>query len=298
MSQTKDFYQVLGVARDATEKQIKDAYRKLAIQFHPDKNKGDPDAEARFKELAQAYAVLSDAKKREAYDTRLRSGFSGADFEGADFGGEWESFSIEDILRRYGSMFGEDFGPFRRARPRTARGHDVEASVTVDFRTAALGDKVDVTLTGETGSRSVRITIPEGTEDGARLRLRGMGTPGMGGGPAGDLLLTVSVASHPVFRRRGQDVESDVEVAAPIAVLGGKVPVQTLRQEGSLTIPPGTSSGARLRLRGRGIKGGDHIARVVITVPSRPNDAQKALYEKLLDIELGREPAADDGADA
>jgi molecular chaperone DnaJ len=342
---SKDLYEILGVSREASADEIKRAYRKLAFKCHPDKNPGDKQAEERFKEASLAYDVLSDPAKRAEYD---RTGFQayraahGPDFDAG-------AFSVDDILGRYGDVFGDLFGrAFHAGRPASRPGFVTEAVLDVDFRTAALGGKVDVTLSGEmpcagcggtgtkgpavacpvckgsgrvtrrasgkaqffsitsacgncggsgldpkaacpqchgagatAGQRRVAVTVPEGTPDGAVLRLRGMGAPGARGGTAGDLLLHVQVRPDAEFSRRGDDIYSEVDVPAPIGVLGGKVRVRTLRGETTVKVPAGTSSGARLRLRGQGIRSGDHLVRVRIAVPTQPTDEERELYRRL-----------------
>jgi molecular chaperone DnaJ len=347
----RDPYEVLGVAKTATEDEIRTQYRKLALKYHPDKNPGDKQAEERFKELAQAYDVLSDPEKRRAYDTRgTRRGP-----EPAQGAGGWEGpeISIEEILQRYGDVFGGFGERFHRGRPAQRRGEDALAAITVDFRTAALGGSVAIALagpvacdtcggsgtragasrdcpecggsgrvsraTGRRGDmftvtsacprcegtgldpasrcptcggagavereREVTVRVPEGTADGSTLRLRGMGSAGMRGGPAGDLLLEVRVAKDPHWRREGNDVHAPLPVPAPLAVVGGKVRARTLRGEGDVTIPAGTSSGTVLRLKGQGILGGDHLAHVELTVPPRPTPEQLDLYRRLSQLE-------------
>ncbi len=289
---TKNFYEVLGVPEDATQEQIRDAYRKLAVKYHPDKNPGDTQAEEKFKELGQAYDVLSDAGKRAQYDQQLRMGFPSGGVPGG-LGGGWESISTDEILRRFGGLFGdlfggggvEGYGPFVRGAPRARRGRDVEASVAVPFRAAALGEKIDVTLRTSEGMRTLSVRLPPGTSDGATLRLKEQGEKGRGHGPAGDLFLRVHVESDDQYHLEGDDLVADLPVSAPIAVLGGKVEVTTIHgKRGTVTIPPGTSSGTKLRLRGQGIQGGDHLARVVVTVPKEPTDEERTLYEKLRDL--------------
>jgi len=345
----KDFYEVLGVARDASLEDVKKAYRKLALKYHPDKNPGDKQAEERFKEATLAYEVLSDEKKRAEYDQRGQRRYREAHADDFDLGG----IDLQDILGRHADVFGDFFGRrFHARRPAAARGHDIEATLRLDFRTAALGGKVEMSLQGETtcgacrgkgargeavrcatcggqgrvtrqapgrgeffsittvcpacggsgldpaaacpechgtgvvaGSRRVTVTVPAATEDGATLRLRGLGAPGVRGGPSGDLLLRLEVAPDPVFRREGRDVHADVDVPAPVAVLGGTVSAPTLHGTASVKIPPGTSSGAVLRLRGQGLAGGDHLAHVRITVPAQPTPQQRDLYGKLRDLE-------------
>lgn len=308
MSTGQNFYEILGVSQDATQEEIQGAYRKLAVKYHPDKNPGDKAAEDRFKELGQAYATLSDAGQRARYDQQMRTGFPPEGFQGGGvpgggYGG-FESISIDEILRRYGDMFGDAFGgmggmggrgggrggPFQRGVRQRRRGRDVEASMEVPFRDAALGNKVSVTLHDSSGRRTLSVNLPEGTQDGSTLRLKGQGEEGLNGGPAGDLFLRIRTTPDPVYRSHGRDIESDLPVPAPIAVLGGKVSVTTIHgKEGLVTIPPGTSSGTQLRLKGQGIQGGDHFARIVVSVPKEPSEEERELYEKLR--ELGEKQA-------
>ncbi len=290
----KNLYEVLGVSEDASEKEVRAAYRKLAIKYHPDKNPGDDDAEKRFKEFTQAYEVLSDKQKRQAYDNRLKGGFSGG-FDGLDdlFGGG-SSFNIEDILGRHGDLFGGFGVPFH-ARQVQRRGHDVEAEFRIDFRTAAKGGKVEVTLrvpnpANPSGDvKTVSINVPAGIADGSPMRLRGLGQAGVGGGPAGNLILRIRVAEHPTFTRRGNDVLVDMPVPAPVAVLGGKASVETLGGVATVTVPAGAMSGTWMRLKGQGITGGDLLAKILITVPKDPSDAERALYEQLAALEATAE---------
>jgi DnaJ-class molecular chaperone len=282
----KNLYEVLGVPEDATTDQIRSVYRKLAIKYHPDKNPGDAAAEERFKELTQAYQVLTDPKKRQAYDARIEGGFAGGVGDLGDiFGDAFTSFSIEDFLGRHADLFGGFGVPFH-ARRVQRRGRDVEAELRVDFLTAARGGQVDVRLRLPQGDlKDVTIRIPEGIEDGTAMRLRGLGQASGSGGPPGDLLLRVRVAKDARFRREGSVLHIDLPTPAPVAVLGGKVPVQTLGGEGRVTIPPGTSSGTRLRLKGQGIRGGDLVAHVQIVVPAQPTPEQRRLYERLAELE-------------
>jgi len=278
----KTLYEILGVPADVGADDLRARYRKLAIQYHPDKNPGDKTAEDRFKELAQAYEVLSDPKKRQAYDQRLRGGFSG---DIGDLFGDFGSFSIEDLLGRHADLFGGFGVPFH-ARRVHRRGPNVEAELRVDFRTAARGGKVDVSLQMPQGeTKHLSITIREGTKDGQAMRLGGLGQPGLGGGPPGDLILRIRVIPDPAFRREGHTLYVDVKTPAPTAVLGGKVSVPTLDGEAVLTIPPGTSSGTKMRLRGLGILKGDLLARVMVTVPIHLSEAQRRLYEELRDLD-------------
>jgi len=289
----KNLYEVLGVAEDASTDDVRKAYRKLAIKDHPDKNPGDAAAEERFKEYTQAYEVLSDKQKRQKYDARLRGGgFGGGIGDLGDMFGDFGSISIEDLLGRHGDLFGGFGVPFH-ARRVQRRGPNVEAELGVDFRTAARGGKVQVSLQmpGTPRPKKVDISIPEGIADGAAMRLKGLGQPGIGGGGAGDLILRIAVSPDPVFRREGTRLLVDLPVPAPTAVLGGKIPVPTLDGEAMLTIPAGTSSGTKMRLKGLGIQKGDLLARIQVSVPKEPTEEQRALYEQLQALE-GEDAAA------
>ncbi len=345
----RDFYEILGVAKDAAPEDVKRAYRRLALKYHPDKNPGDKQAEEKFKEATLAYEVLSDTKRREDYDQRGQRAAAGewpAGYQSADM-------DLEDILGRHGDLFETLFGgSYHQARGAGRRGHDVEAELAIDLRTAATGGTVEMSLRGDTtcgacqgkgapedagpcaacggrglvtqrapgagqffsissaceachgtgidpkalcpdcdgrgltaGTRRIAVTIPEGVEDGARLRLRGQGGPGERGGPPGDLYLVVRVRPEPGLRREGDDIHSDLPVPAPTAVLGGKRTVKTLRGEVELRVPPGTSSGATLRLGGQGVRKGDHLVHVRVTVPHDPSPEEKELYEKLASLD-------------
>lgn len=285
---SKNLYEILGVGDDATAEQIRAAYRKLAIRYHPDKNPGDKQAEEHFKEVSQAYEVLSDAEKRQSYDARLRGGFGGGI---GDIGDMFGGFgSIEDILHRYGDLFGGFGGIPFHARPTQRRGQDMEAELRVGFRTAAKGGEVDVTLRvpsvqdPQGTEKRITVRIPPGTGDGAVLRLGGMGQAGARGGRPGDLLLTIRVAPHPQFTRDGDVLKVDVHVPVHVAALGGKVTVPTLDGEGTLSVPAGAPSGTILRIRGQGIRGGDMHARVLVDVPRSLTDEQRAVFEQLRDL--------------
>ncbi len=304
----KDFYQQLGVSQGASADEIKKAYRKLALKYHPDKNPDDPDSEKRFKELAVAYDTLADAEKREQYDSVLaggghaqwersggQAGPSGPQWPGGGGGG----FTVDDIFTRFGDLFGSDPGgggsPFGGGRFHRGtfpqQGRDLETRLDLDFMQAALGGKVEVRIGGGGGesAKRVDINIPAGVEEGTSLRLRGLGGSGAGGGPAGDLLVQISIRPHARFERQGNNILCDLPVSVSTAALGGKVPVETVHGEVVLTVAPGSSSGRKLRLKGQGIHAkagkGDHIARVQVQVPEELTEEQRDLYEKLAELE-------------
>jgi curved DNA-binding protein len=293
----RDYYETLGVKRDASDDEIKKAYRKLARQHHPDRNPGDKQAEARFKEVQDAYDVLSDKNKRAQYD---RFGFAGpaGGFPGGGPGGptfHWggggpEGFQFEGLdpqqaAEIFGQLFGnrgmggmEDMGdPFGRRpagpgkRRRAAPAADVQAEVSIPFLTAALGGSVDVTVDGS----NLSIKIPAGVEDGKVLRLAGQAPGG------GNLLLKLRVEKHPFFQREGNDVILQVPLSLPEAVLGTKVDVPTLDgTKLTVKVPPGASSGTRLRLRGKGIKGGDQFIEIKVVVPAAKDERSRELIEE------------------
>ena len=291
----RDFYEVLGVSRSASTEEIRKAYKKLAKKFHPDVKPADPDAEKKFSEITEAYDVLSDDAKRKNYDQfghAARGGAAGGNpFQGFG-GGGGGSFDLDDIL---GGMFGGGGNPFggggRRGQPRTQKGQDAKAEITVPFIVAVEGGEHSVSLQNGTKSERLSVKIPAGIEDGQSIRLAGQGNPGSGGGPAGDLIVTVHIATHPWFRRDGQNLLVDVPISPSEAALGAKVDVPTL-SEGTvvLTVPPGTSSGAKLRLRGKGVRNhktgdrGDQFVVLKISVPKDLSEEAIALYEKLAEL--------------
>jgi curved DNA-binding protein len=279
----RDFYEVLGVPRNASEADIKKAYRKLARQHHPDRNPGNKQAEARFKEVQEAYDVLNDKAKREQYD---RFGFTGPGFgqqgpfraEGGGAGGfEFQGVNPEDLESILGAFgggggFAEMFGRRGRGKARAARPPEsVEAEVAIPFLTAALGGTVSLNVDG----RSIDLRVPAGVEEGKKLRLAGQGPGG------GDLLARVKIEPHPYFRREGRNVILEVPISVTEAILGAKVDVPTL--DGThltVTVPAGASSGARLRLRGKGIAGGDQFIEIKIVTPKPHDPRSRELIEE------------------
>lgn len=293
-----DYYKVLGVSRGASAEEIRKAYKKLAREYHPDRRPNDKSAAERFKQIQEAHEVLSDPEKREQYD-RYGSAFRGAGREPT--GQAWTSpggagpidlndlfgggaVDLEDL---FGGAFGGGFGRGPR-QPRAMKGQDVRTTVTVPFTTAALGGSYDLHLTRDGRSETLTVKIPAGIADGGVIRLAGEGQPGVAGGPAGDLLVTVHVASHPYFRREGNNLFVEVPVTPTEAALGAKVDVPTL-SEGNvvLTIPSGSSSGTKLRLRGKGVpdqrtkQPGDQIVTLKIVVPRELSERAKELYREL-----------------
>jgi molecular chaperone DnaJ len=311
----KDFYKVLGVSKDVGEAELKKAYRKLARTYHPDSNPGDTAAEARFKEISEAYSVLSDKEQRQEYD-QIRAMGSGARFtapgagsgsggfedvfggmfgRGAPFqGGAYEG-GYDDLLGNlFGTgRFGTPSGGFRGAAGPT-RGATVNATTTLDFVTATKGDTVHL-QTGD--GHSITVKIPAGVADGQKIRVRGKGGRSPDGGEPGDIVLTVSVRKHPVFERDGLNLRVTVPVTFTEAALGSTIEVPTLGGDPvRLRVKPGTPSGRVLRVKGRGVatkKGtGDLLAEVQVVVPSHlPKDAEEALraFEAALPSENPRD---------
>lgn len=297
----KDFYAVLGVKKDVSDAELKKVYRKLARQYHPDSNPGDAKAESRFKEISEAYAVLSDREQRTEYD-QLRAMGSGARFTagGAGAGGFDDIFGgmfgqgaprggragarqaeFEDLLGGMfgGGGFGTSSGGYRGWGGPT-RGADLAGATTVDFADAVHGTTVAVQLAS---GRTTKARIPAGVADGQKIRIRGAGQPSPDGGEAGDLVITVGVRPHPVFERDGLHLRVDVPVTFVEAVEGATIEVPTLDGDPvRLRVAPGTPSGRVLRVKGRGLttaKGtGDLLATVVVAVPSHlPEKAREAL---------------------
>jgi DnaJ-class molecular chaperone len=304
----EDHYQTLGVPRTASAEDIRKAYRELARKYHPDLHPDDEAAKEKFKKVQSAFDVLNDPSKREMYDRYGSSfegvggggGWGGGPFPGAGGqgggfpGGEIDLESLFGGAGGFGDLFGGRRAKTARGRRRPAQmpGEDVAARIDVPFRLAIDGGKTDVRVEREGGTETISVTIPQGLPDGARMRLRGQGLPGTGGGPAGDLLLEVRVEPHPVFRRDGDTLEVTLPVTLAEAIAGGKVDVPTPWGTIALRIPPGTSGGRRLRAAGMGVHHangakGDLIAVVQIVLPP---DAAPAVIERLL--EAAREAEA------
>ncbi len=318
----RDFYKILGVARDASDREIRSAYRRLAREWHPDVNPGNAEAEAKFKEINQAHEVLSDAEKRPAYDR---------------YGDQWEHAEQLDSMRQQGftvgggrggiEFGGRDLGDifggggildslFRRGGAGRARGQDIEHRVRVSLQEAydgasrivevrqgeeqcricgGQGELAGATCHACRGSgtatplRRIQVTIPPGVSSGTRIRVAGRGGPGANGGAAGDLFLLVDVALHPSFERDGDDLYVDVAVPVADAALGGEVAVPTLKGRSlALRIPDGTQGGRRFRLAGQGMPRqsggyGDLFAQIRIELPEAMSDRERRLFEELRD---------------
>lgn len=280
----KDYYATLGIPRDADLAQIKKAYRQLAHSYHPDVSKA-PDAEARFKEAAEAYATLKDSTRRAAYD-ELGQPKQGAEFAPPpqwreDFASSQASFDgmdLADLLAALGRGT-RDAG----AASRAAKGRDFESTVTVSLAEARHGSSVSLHLADAAGDRTLEVTIPPGVHQGQKLRLRGKGGKGQKGGVDGDIYLHIALALHPIFRPDGLDLYFDLALTPWEAALGADVEVPTLDGPVLLTVPPGTHSARKLRLRGRGLSAGhsDLYALVHIDVATTLTEQERALYLEL-----------------
>jgi DnaJ-class molecular chaperone len=295
-----DFYQVLGVSKTATADEIRRAYRKLARENHPDVKKDDAAAAKRFQEIQEAYDVVGDAEKRKKYD-QFGPNFEQMERAGGGFhpqGGQgpvdFSEFFGGGGGGAGGFDFGDLFGGGRRQRgPRgPVRGANLQARVSVPFETAVRGGSVDVQLDQGGRISTLGVKIPAGIQPDSVIRLAGQGEPSPGGGPPGDLLLTVVVKPHRFFRREGNDLVMDLPLSPSEAALGTKAEVPTL-SDGPvlLTIPPGTSSGMKLRLRGKGVVdptskvAGDQFCVVKIVVPAKLSSECEGLYQKLRELE-------------
>lgn len=270
----KDYYDILGVKKTATEEELKKAYRNLAKKYHPDKTKGNKEAENKFKEISEAYAVLSDKEKREQYDRLGKEAFSfggAGGFAGFDFsefmGGRARGAGGRRTRVEFTDIFGDLFGGGGfEAEPQ--RGGDVEAETTIDFRDAVLGTTIELRFTD---GRTVKVKIPEGVSDRQRLRIRGKGAPSTRGGSPGDLHLVVHVRPHPLFERRGDDIHIELPITVGEAIRGAEVDVPTIHGPVRARIPAGTQGGQTFRLSGKGVRkksgSGDHYYKVQIVVP-------------------------------
>jgi len=368
----KDFYNVLGVAENASKAEIKKSFRSLAKKYHPDRNPGDKRAEERFKDISEAYEVLNDDKKRQQYDMMRKYGgaYAGSGDSGGPGGFDFSkfgngSFRSEDLggFGSFADIFSSIFGDNdifsqagqtgRRSSRRgmsPSRGNNLSLNLSINFEEAINGAKKTIVLNkpetcstcsgsgaepgsgqetcpqcggrgtistaqgafsvsrpcprclgrgvmpgkachvcGGTGQTKVRkrinIKIPAGIEDGGKIRLRGMGYPGRNGGTNGDLIVSVDVKKHQQFDRKGNDIYTKVEISYPQAVLGCKIPVKTLSKSISLTVPPGTAHGTKLRLKGMGLSvngnQGDQYVEVTISIPDKVSDKQKKILEEL-----------------
>lgn len=331
----KNFYDILGVSKDASEEEIKKSYRRLAKKYHPDVNKGDKQAEERFKEISEAYETLSDAEKKKQYDM---FGSSGAGFDPSQWGGApgggytWSSrggyedlgdifrqagkrgkskksgpqFSQEDFSSIFGDIFGaggrtqstyQDWGsPRQNAAPQ--RGKDVYYSMELDFMEAAKGTVSKVSIHRGNKLEKIDVKIPAGVNNGSKIRLAGKGEESPTGGPAGDLYIEIKVKPHRLFWREGEDVYLEAPLSVGEATLGASIRVPTLEGHAEIKVPAGTSSGQKLRLKGKGVPNlekkvtGDMYVMISIAPPKNIDHRSRELmeeFEKLNRLELRKE---------
>ena len=293
----KDYYEALGLPRGASLDDIKKAYRKLARKYHPDMNPGDPSAEDKFKEISEAYEILSDPEKKKMYDQfgdaafspgggpggqrtwTWRGGGGEGSFEGFDFFGG----GATDQYGSFSDIFSELFGARRSTARRPRAGEDLSYTMEIDFMEAVQGATKTIALRTDKGTEHLTVTIPAGVNEGSRVRLKAKGGPGIAGGPPGDLYIITKIRPHRYFTRTNDDIYVEVPVTITEAALGAQVTIPTVDGPTRLTIPEGTQGGQRLRLRGKGaphLKGtgrGDMYAVIKISVPKKISDSSKKL---------------------
>lgn len=300
---SKNLYHILGVSKDASEAEIKSAYRKLARKYHPDVNKDSKEAADKFKEISCAYDILGNKEKRQKYDnneiddegkpTGFGAGFGGAGSGGGTYynystggnpfgsgaqGFDFSSIFGDDIFSQFSGGQSRGFSGFSSGARRPRKGEDISYSMRVDFLSAAQGSEKKVNI----GGKAINVKIPAGTMDGQTLRLRGLGQPSLNGGENGDVLITINVDKHPYFEAQGLDIHLELPISFKEAVLGGKITVPTISGKVNVNIPPYSTSGEKLRLKGKGIKNqsgvGDEIITLKVVTPKIKNEAlEKAL---------------------
>lgn len=298
MAQKRDYYEVLGVKRNASKEDVKKAYRKLARRYHPDLNPGNKEAEEKFKEAQEAYSVLSNDEKRRAYDTfgsaEPQPGAPGAG--GGRTTWRWQEGSPEGSQFNFGDLsgfediLGDIFGAREGARGR-GRGRNVEYQIEIDFETAIKGGTRDLTITRDIGGRpmteTISVRIPAGVDNGSRIRVPGKGGEARKGGSAGDLYLMMKVRPHPIFLREQNDIYIELPITIYEAALGARISVPTLDGTAVVTVPPGVQGGTKLRLRGKGVPHlrkegqGDLYVTIKIAMPEEINENAKKKLEEL-----------------
>ena len=286
----KDYYKILGVSRDAKADEIKKAYRKLARQHHPDVNPGNKAAEEKFKDISEAFDVLSDEKKRAIFD---RFGYysdqippeaaTASDGAGFDFS-HFDTSNFQDI---FSDIFSNLRGRGSQVYAQPERGADLEYSVSISFDEAMRGTTLNVEIERDKGRDKIAVKIPAGVDTGSRIRVAGKGNAGMYGGTAGDLYIITNVGSHPYFKRKGDNIHCTIPITVPEAALGAKIEVPTIDGKARLRIPPGTQSGQQFRLKERGVPSlrgggarGDQYVETKIVLPKVISEETKALLHE------------------
>lgn len=305
----KDFYSILGVSRSASADEIKKSYRKLAMQYHPDKNPGDKKSEEKFKEISEAYDVLSDAKKRDMYDqfghAGNQQGFgAGGPFGGGAGPGGFGGFRsgpggganggdpFQDIFGDvFGDIFGNARGPGGARSRRPSKGTDLRYTLNISFEDSALGTEKVISFVRQRGNKEesakLSVNVPAGVKEGQRLKLSGEGDAAPGGGTPGDLYVIINIQDHPLFKRQENDVTLDLPISYTDAILGTNVEVPTLTGKAMIRIPPGTHSGQSFRLKGKGFSkiggfgSGDMLVRILVDTPHTLSARQKEIMEEL-----------------
>lgn len=305
MNGGKDYYNILGVSKNASADEIKKAFRNLARKYHPDINPGDKQAEEKFKDIQQAYEVLSDPEKKRSYDMFGEAGFQGGrpgggyqtyystnfgDFgENIHFGGASGFSGLEDI---FSEIFGSRGGRREDPRRRPTKGRDVEHQIEIDFNTAIKGGTRDIKIARESNGKdltteTISVKIPSGVDNGSKIRVGGKGEPGRHSGKRGDLYLRVKVAPHPIFKRNKYDIFLDLPITIFEAALGAEVEVPTVDSTAKLKIPAGVQNGTKMRLKGKGVlnpktrERGDQYINILVSMPDNITETDKKKFEEL-----------------